>query len=103
MVCVMLLLCGCSSQEPDAPPLTKRTVLVYMVANNASLGGAGYDTLDIEEMKAAAANGDLAGGRLIVYHAGVNAAPQLLDITQSGIVVLKTYDDSQYSVERARL
>ena len=103
MVCVMLLLCGCSSQEPDAPPLTKRTVLVYMVANNASLGGAGYDALDIEEMKAAAANGDLAGGRLIVYHAGVNAEPQLLDITQAGIVVLKTYDDSQYSVERARL
>ncbi len=103
MECVMLLLCGCSSQEPDAPPLTKRTVLVYMVANNASLGGAGYDALDIEEMKAAAANGDLAGGRLIVYHAGVNAEPQLLDITQAGIVVLKTYDDSQYSVERARL
>ena len=103
MVCVMLQLWGCSSQEPDAPAHTRRTVLVYMVANNASLGGGGYDALDIEEMKTAAAQGDLGGGRLIVYHAGVDGAPQLLDITQGGTVVLKTYDDTQYSVERARM
>lgn len=100
-------LAGCSSDEPDVPePPEKgpapRTVLVYMVADN-SLGTAGFDTLDMNEMLEAAQNGVLGDSRLLVYHDGKNNAPELLELTPEGFITLKSYSASELSVSAARM
>lgn len=97
-----LLLTACSSDEPVKPEVTNRTVLVYIVSNN-SLGRDSLDYDDIDEMLVAARNGDIADGRLLVYHAGAYDQPELKEITSSGIKSLKVYDNSEYSVESSRM
>lgn len=99
--------CGDSGgDEPPAP--VSRTVLVYMIADN-SLGKAGYDKLDLDEMLEGAKSGGLNGGRLLVYHnrRGTEGglAPQLLEVTANGINTLKTYPDDPeiYSVDVERM
>ncbi len=109
IVSLLLSLVSCHEDEP-APPVKEahRTVLVYMVADN-SLGGQGDDDSDIDEMIQAAAAGDIGDGRLLVYHnrPGTNNgnAPELLEITPTGTVVLKTYPDDpqKYSVDVDRM
>ncbi len=88
------LLVACDKDEPDPEPeaLPSRTVIVYMVANN-NLGTSGYDRLDIDEMKTAAASGAIPqGSHLIVYHARRQNAPELIEITAEGSRRLKVYD-----------
>lgn len=98
-----LILSSCSSEEPTPVPAnSERTVLVYIVSNN-SLGSASRDYDDIDEMLAAARNGDIGNGRLLVYHAGTQEAPALKEITASGIEILKEYDTDTYSVESSRM
>lgn len=103
---IIAISCG-SSDEPGNKQEPKRTVLVYMVADN-TLGNT-YDTQDLKEMTEAVSKDCLNGGRLIVYHSrpGTNRgnAPQLLDITKDGIVTLKDYPDdpSIYSVSPERI
>lgn len=94
--------CG---DEPDPKPdpqpeTTPRTVLVYMVANNSL---SGFDSYDLDEMMVAAEAGDLGDSRLIVYHHGRGAIPQLKEITAEGIVVLKDYDTNDYSTSSRRM
>ncbi len=81
-----------------------RTILVYMVANN-SLGTAGFDNSDIEEMKVAASNRGFNGGRLLIYHAPRSGeAPQLKEVTATGeVVTLKEYSSAVSSVEASRM
>lgn len=95
---------------PDAPPATvSRTVLVYMVADNTLGTNFGSDDEDITEMLEGVKGGALNGGRLIVYHNRPKTAqgnpPQMLEITEQGLKVLKTYPDdaSIYSVDPARI
>ncbi|MDE6483820.1 MAG: hypothetical protein K2L14_00270 [Duncaniella sp.] len=103
-----------SKDEPDPPVPTvpaesvHRSVLVYMVADN-SLGSWNNDQADLREMRTAAKAGDLNGGRLIVYHnrPGTDSgkAPLLLEVTATGIDILKTYPDDPgiYSVDPDRM
>lgn len=96
-------LVSCSGDEPDVDGKSvDRAVLVYMAADN-SLGSAGNDVRDLDEMCRAAAAGDLGESRLIVYHASRNANPELVEITAEGQVALKSYDYSPSSVTIERM
>lgn len=108
---VLLPACGGDDDgpqpAPEPPTPVSRTVLVYMVADN-SLGNQRYDDKDITEMLSGVKNGALNGGRLIVYHNRPKTAsnpPEMLEITEKGLKVLKTYPDdpSVYSVDPERI
>jgi hypothetical protein len=95
--------CKDKNDEPHEPTVVPRTVLVYMAACN-SLGTGGYDDDDLEEMKTAALNGDLNGGRLLVYHCDKYGECTLLEITNNGEAkTLKTYTDENSSVSAQRM
>lgn len=98
----MVIASACSDSKSDEPKIktAPRTVLVYMVANN-NLNSYALD--DINEMKIGATRG-LNGGRLLVYYAGRDATPCLLEITESGtektLVAYTDSDESSVSVAR---
>ena len=99
--------------EPQGP--VERTVLVYMVADNNLGTQNGLNRADLKEMQTGAAEGQLNGGRLLVYHnrpgtvssspTTPNNPPLLLEVTPTGIDTLKTYPDDPtiYSVEVDRM
>ncbi len=103
-------LSACSSQsdepnhgeKPEEP--ASRTVLVYMVANN-SLGNGDFDMMDISEMQAAAKQGDLGSGRLLVYHSPYNgSAPMLKEVLSDGSIdTLKAYPAGISSITRRQM
>ena len=108
---LLIVVTACDDDSPDPAPTAKegrRTVLVYMIADN-SLGRNGCDRADINEMLKSAAQGGITDGRLLVYHAasgadkGVN--PRLIEITPDGEKTLKEYTDasSVYSVDIERV
>ena len=90
---LMLTLSSCSDNKEPEPPKTPRTILVYMAACN-SLGSAGYDALDLDEMTHAVRSGDIGDGRLLVYHADMYGTEKLMEIDKEGTRVLKTYSDN---------
>lgn len=104
--------CKHNTPEPEVKENAHRTILVYMAANN-SLGysnenSAGEsvraDTLDIHEMQIAAKNGDLNGGRLLVYHADIYGTAKLYEITAKGMTELKSYaNDGLSSIHAQRM
>lgn len=116
-----LFLASCSSDshdEPDVPvtPVEGRTVLVYMLANsslgisNSSLGGASYDSLDLQEMRQGLATSGSNNGRLLVYYCPLVVTdydpPRLIEITgkdETNDRTLKSYDYTVYSTTTARL
>ncbi|MCM1355491.1 MAG: clostripain-related cysteine peptidase [Staphylococcus sp.] len=113
LICMLLAVSGCHSKSdspaPPAPESVHRTVLVYMLADN-NLGSAlEYDDADLKEMAQGVREGGLNGGRLLVYHnrpgTDRGMAPQLLEITEQGTRVLKTYPDDPgiYSVAPSRM
>lgn len=93
----------------DKPVTVSRTVLVYMVADNTLGTMYGSDQDDLDEMLKGVKDGALHGGRLIVYHNRPKTAsgnpPQMLEVTEQGLKVLKTYPDdtSVYSVDPERI
>lgn len=92
---------SCVKDEPEnGEKDTKRTVLVYMVANNNL---SSYSDRDIEEMQAAVQYNDLNGGRLLIYHAPISGLPALKEITPNGIEELKVYDNEIYSTDAERM
>ncbi|MDE5989868.1 MAG: hypothetical protein K2H17_10795 [Duncaniella sp.] len=121
ILCSLFILssCGTSADEPPAPnppdppepPVmtTRRTVLVYMLADNNLGTYNSFDRNDLAEMKQGVRDGALNGGRLIVYYNRPYTAqgnpPQLIEITPEGETVLKTYPDDPdlYSVEIGRM
>ncbi|MCC8177101.1 MAG: clostripain-related cysteine peptidase [Bacteroidales bacterium] len=116
-----LLLASCSSDshdEPDVPvtPVEGRTVLVYMLANsslgisNSSLGGASYDSLDLQEMRQGLAASGANNGRLLVYYCPLVVTdydpPRLIEITgkdETDDKTLKSYDYTVYSTTTERM
>lgn len=116
---ILCALWGCGNDDADSPTpppvpddpadieeqTTRRTVLVYMVADN-SLGRSGFDEDDLEEMRITDIPADC---RLLVYHnrrgTAQGEAPRLLEITSEGDKVLKTYPDDPdiYSTDEARM
>lgn len=103
-ICSCFSFCFChSNNEPEPVHQTcKRTILIYMVANN-SLGVGNYDTNDINEMVQASMDYGFNNGRLIVYHAPYNQNPTLLEIKDGKIEILKQYDQTQLSVSATRM
>ena len=87
------LFVSCSDSPEPEPAKSHRTVLVYMAACN-SLGSAGFDKLDLDEMQSAVRAGQLDGGRLLVFHAGTSGDYKLLEITPEEIVTLKMYNEN---------
>lgn len=103
----MLLPAGCSDDYDVNPPAkVSRTVLVYMLAASNGLGDYApkdYDKQDINEMMIAARNGDLNGGRLLVYHSASDGGMVLKEITSDGIDTLKIYDRNVRSQTTERM
>lgn len=95
MMLAALTLSGCKHHdEPEPQRPATRTVLVYMAANN-NLGSNGLDALDIKEMEAAVKAGAVPeGSHLVVYHAPYRKQHQLIEVTPSGTVTLKSYEGS---------
>lgn len=90
LITLFVILClgfaSCSDNEMPEPDQTKRTILVYMMANN-SLDS--YASRNIESMIAGATGKNLNGGNLIVYHAPKGSTPELLQIKEENGVVNK--------------
>ncbi|MBD5333430.1 MAG: hypothetical protein HDR97_06810 [Bacteroides sp.] len=90
------------TEEPDTPPapaLGRRTVLVYMVANN-SLGTNWHcDEADLQEMLKATPTGLPDDCRLLVYHNPPRCSETnpcvLIDVTATGLKTIKTYTYSE--------
>lgn len=85
--------CHHSSDSPEEP--VKRTVLVYMIADN-NLGTGGWEEADLREMSIAMSGGATSeGGDLLVYRNSPGTAPdQLVRMLSDGSQeVLVTYDD----------
>lgn len=99
---IISLLYSCNDNEEPYIPATQRTILIYMVANN-SLGIAGLDEIDIQEMINASNNSSFNNGRLIIYHAPHNQSPSLIEISNGSILTHKVYDQSISSVSSKRM
>ena len=103
--CITFLLLSCSSNEepkPEKKP-TKRTILVYMVANNNL---ASYAEQDLNEMRIGAKTYGFNDGRLIVYHASSTAATlkEVNADAEGTITTLKSYENEKtYSTEAERM
>lgn len=88
---LLIVMTGCSSDEPSAPKTAARTILVYMAANNSLTG---YDDLDINEMRTAVRNGALKkSNRLMIYHAPTDGTQTLYEMTSDGsLEIVKQYN-----------
>ena len=90
---------GCSDGDDDSAE--KRTVLVYMVADNNLSGWAAQD---LSEMKAAVAKGLPQGQRWVVYYSGPDHKPRLIEFDREGNErILASYDNSTLSVSESRM
>lgn len=120
----MLALAACGSDdepepvpepepEPPASDAGRRTVLVYMIADNNLGSTYSYDEKDLVEMRRAVDGGCLhAGDRLLVYYnapgTARGVAPRLMEITGGSVsddVTLITYPDDPaiYSTDPERM
>lgn len=105
----LAFLASCSDLDDPLPPEpveASRTVLVYMLAASNYLGDKepdDYDMQDIEEMKQAAAAGDLADGRLIIFHSPTIGDNVLVEITPRGVDTLKIYDSTDVPQSSKRM
>jgi len=97
---VLAILTGCQKDDPQIEGESKRTTLVYMIANN-NLDDIGYKNID--NMIAGAAGSTLDDGHLVIYHASAWRNPQLIEIKKNskGIItkhIIKDYEE-QNSVD----
>lgn len=97
---------GCHSSDDhiDPQPQVKevhRAVLVYMVASNNL---ATYSRMDLSEMRQAALDGSLQGGRLFIYLVNNSAEPTLYEMGDDGeLVLIKEYSKEESSVSMQRM
>lgn len=105
---VLFLFSSCGNKkgtEPEIPNDAKRTILIYMVANNSLSGCDLNDISDIEEVIAKSGTNDC---RLLVYWVSNSEKyPKLIEIIQQNKkpkhVLLKTYDNSIKSISVERM
>ena len=110
VMCVSLTLlvaCGGKGDEPEFPhdEPARRTVLVYMVADN-SLGTNGRDLEDIDEMAEAVKANGLNGCNVVVYHHARGQAPELKRFDADGTlssVKVYPYDNTTFSTDSSRM
>lgn len=97
---------SCSDNDNSDEPqqLSRRCVLVYMLADN-SLGHYGYDLDDIGEMERWARTGNFNGCDVMVYHVASGGEATLESLTPQGMKVEKRYefDPEVYSVDVSRM
>lgn len=97
-LCTLLciLFTGCkTTEEPEEPTRDRRTILVYMMADNNLSTTYRYDEKNIQEMADAIAEADI-DGHLLIYYAGAKESPCLQEIkhTNAGgstIQTIKSY------------
>ncbi len=103
---IAVIATGChddNGKNQPQPVSGLRTVLVYQVANN-NLGSSRYDLADIVEMIDGAKKGDIPeNSHLLVYNAGYNSDPTLVEVTSAGLDTLKTYSRAVSSVRSERM
>lgn len=105
---LLFSVCGltsCHSDEPVPPGQDsgRRTVLVYMIADN-NLGSADFDKDDIAEMLEGVKAGALGDDdRLLVFHEPYGGVPSLKEVTASGVETLLTYDKDMCGVEASAM
>ena len=94
----LIALIGCSSFNNEAPFDTHpshRTILVYMLANNNLGRDYQYDEMNIADMGEAMASLN-PDGRLLIFHAGYNATPYLMELRKSKKNQYETITIKQY-------
>ncbi len=87
MFAVIVFAYGCSSNS-ETTPSAKRTVLIYIAANNDL---SGYAHSNITDMIYGAADCNLKNDNLIVYFAVPNENPKLYRIDKNGKELVKSY------------
>lgn len=96
--------CGSSGDEPKPvePPVTQRTVLLYIVANN-NLGQWYFDEEDLAEIDSVRSSIPQEY-KLMVYHSKFDkSAPELYEVTPEGNVSVATYTPGvSHTVARMR-
>ena len=93
----LLTACSGSDDEPTPPSgePARRTVLVYMEADNSLRGNAASD---LDEIKQGAKKG-LNGCRIVIYYSDGQEQPKLMEILADGSErVLKTYPEDASAV-----
>ncbi len=103
ILCIIGFSTSCSVGDE---PITEanRTILIYMVATN-DLSTRAVD--DIEEIESSLQTNGTNGGRLLVYWAAYNKAPQLIEITKgkrsANRILLKEYANDTTSTSPERM
>lgn len=93
------LFAGCRhhhNEEPE-PERARRTILVYMAAQNTL---SGYDTSDLNEMRQARIPADC---RLLVFRSTYNADPELIEIAGGEMKPLLTYPEGTIGADAETL
>ena len=88
MLAVVVFACGCSEGGDSDAPAAKRTVLVYIAANNDL---SGYAQMNMNDMVYGAADCNLESDNLIVYVSTPNENPCLYRIDKNGKKLIKSY------------
>lgn len=94
IVCCLFFSCQ-SIDEPYELSKDRRTILVYMLADNNLSTSYKYDKANIEEMADAIAESDIKG-HWVIYYAGANESPYLQEVVHtktgaSSIETVKSY------------
>lgn len=82
-VCLAFWFVSCQNEEEPEKFYSARTVLVYIAGDN-SLGQAGFDSEDVEEMIRGMKNTDGTENNLLVYWAGYHGDAHLIRLVKNG-------------------
>ena len=85
IVLLGLVSCDPKNEEPPYnPPVdAKHTALVYMMAENSLSQDYYFDVINIEDMCRSFKDNDI-NGRMMIFYAGYDAPPCLMEIRKSG-------------------
>lgn len=109
MLCSILSFCFSACSDVDEPNIpneiteSRRTVLIYMAANN-NLGSNNFDKADLNEIRSAISDGALGDdATLVVYHSRYGAAPVLTRLTSSTTDTIEVFDRNLPAVSATRM
>lgn len=96
IIALAVIAVSCNSDK-ETSRSCYRTVLVYIADNNNL---SSYSRGDVEEMSKAVLQGDLNGGRLLIFLANEKKGPALYEMDNTGeLQLLKQYGDGFLSVD----